>query len=1161
MNTYEWLISRLDAFIRKYYMNRVIRGTLIFLICVLLYVLTVTVGEYYLYMPVWLRVSIVSVFLLLGGSTLVAWVVIPLSKMWRLGKVLSYEQAADIVGKYFPEISDRLLNILQLKKQDDTTASKELIEAGINQKISQIAVIPITSAIDLSKNKKYLPYLLPVVLAGVFILVAAPNVFREGTSRLLQPTTAFEKPSPFKFIIKNDRLLAIRNTDFVLSVETKGSALPAEAFIEVGGEQIPMQQLPNHTFQYTFKNVTAPVDFKFYAAGFYSHDNTLQVVQKPVLKSFKVALDYPAYIGKKDEVRNSLSDMTVPVGTKIQWSFLTEYTDDATIRFGSGTAVSLSHAAAMFGYEHSFMSDTDYTITLHNSKAGITDSFRYHVQVIPDQYPVIQLQEQRDTVSGKQILLTGTAGDDYGITRVLFNYSISNDKGQALLTKSIPLQVKPGALTTFQYYFDIEMLNMQPGQKIAYYIEAWDNDGVHGSKASRSEVMTYQMYDAKQIDSAINENSQQINSGLSNSAEKTQELQSDYKDMQSKMLQSDKMDWQQQQSLQEMMKKQQELQNKVENVKKRFDEQVQQSEQKKYSEDVKEKQDEIKKQLDNLLNDELKKEMEKLQELMKKLNKDQAVDAMEKMQQDNKLFDMDMKRMQEEMKRLEMQMRMEDMANKMDELAKKETELKTKTDDAKKDNAELSKEQKDIKDQLDKALQEDMKDMKDLAKETKQEKDVAAPQEAGKDAQKDMQDSKQSLDQKQNSKASKSQKAAADNLKKMAESLRSAAGGMGMEQIDIDIHATRQILSNLIRLSFDQEDLMKSVKHTSTASQEYVRNQEEQNRLHGNSYMIRDSLFELSKRIPKLPAFVNRETTDLEYNMKKSVDALENRNVGLAQADQQYVMTHTNNLALMLNEVLANLIQQQNQSQQQGNGSCSKPGGKKPKPGPGNQLADIITQQEQLGSAMQQMQRSQDGKQGKKGGKQPGKEPGKQPGGKQPGGKQPGGKDGSGESGGQGSNGNGQGQEGESNNEYGDAEQLARLAQQQAAIRRQLQDLTNELNSKGMGNNQALRDVQQKMDKTETDIVNRRFSAEMLQRQREIQTRLLEAEKSLREQEQDDKRASKTTPEMSRPVPPELQKYITNRSQMLELYKTVPPQLKPYYKDMVEHYFQMIGSK
>ncbi len=1156
MNNYDWLISSLDAFIRKYYANKVIRGTLIFLSCLLAYVLLVSVGEYYFYLPVWARLGILSVFVILGAASLVSLIIIPLAKMSRLGKVISYEQAAGIIGEHFTEISDKLLNILQLKNQDAGIASRELAEASINQKIGDIRVLPIASAIDLSKNKKYLPFLLPVLLAGVFLLVAAPNVFTEGSSRLLQPTRAFEKPAPFKFLVGNKDLVAVRNADFLLKIEVTGNLLPAEVFIEANGEKVPMQVLENHHFQYAFKNVTASTPFRFYAAGFYSTEYTLKVVQKPVLKAFKVQLNYPAYTGKKNETRNSLSDMTLPVGTTVNWLFYTEHTDAAAIQFGSGAATSLNNSSSTYSYQYRFLNDTAYTITLRNNQSTVTDSYRYQVQVIPDQYPVIQLEQHRDTVTGKQILVTGTVGDDYSIARASFNYEIT-DNNRSVGKKNIALKITPGALCAFEQYFDVGPLNLQPGQKVTYYIEAWDNDGVHGSKSSRSEVMSYQMFDAKQIDSAINENAQQINSGLSNSAQKSKQLQTDYKDMQSKMLQSDNVDWDQQLNLQEMMKKQLELKNQIETVKQHFDEQVQQSEQKKYSEDVKDKQKELQKQMDNLLNAELKEQMKKLQEMMQKLNKDQAVEAMKQMEQENKLFKMDMERMQALMSKLEQQMRMEDMANKMDDLAKKENALNKETETGKKDAAELSKEQEKLKNELDKAVKEDMKEIDKLAQKTKKEEGLDDAKKNAEDAKKEMDESQKELEKKENSKASKPQKDAAKNLEQMAKSLRKSASGMSPEEIEIDIRATRQILSNLIRMSFDQEALMAEVRRTSTSAQAYITNQEEQNRLHTNSYMIRDSLFALSKRIPKLPPVINKATTDLERHLQQSVDALENRNVGGAITNEQYVMTYTNNLALILNEILSNLMQSQNQSGEPGAGSCSKPGGKKPSPGPGKQLSDIITEQEQLGNAMQQMQKKMGQKPGdkpgdKQGGDKEGNKPGDKPG-QKPGGKSPG-KDGENGSGGGGS---GEGNEGENEN----SEQLARLAEQQASIRRKIQELSSLLNSKGMnGNSKELRELEGKMDKTETDLVNRRFSAEMMQRQRDILTRLLEAEKSLREQEQDDKRSSKTPDEISRPIPPMLQKYLTDQKQLLEFYKTVPPQLKPYYKEMVEQYFRIIGT-
>jgi hypothetical protein len=254
--------------------------------------------------------------------------------------------------------------------------------------------------------------------------------------------------------------------------------------------------------------------------------------------------------------------------------------------------------------------------------------------------------------------------------------------------------------------------------------------------------------------------------------------------------------------------------------------------------------------------------------------------------------------MQELMKRMELQMRMEDLANKMEELAKKQRDLKQETVQSKKDAASLAKEQQKLKEQLEKALKEDLKEAQKLAKDTKEKDRMENEEQKGKEAGEQMEQGEKDIAEKKNDKAGKEQDKAAQNLEDMAKSLREKAAGMDMEQIEIDIKATRQILSNLIRLSFAQEDLMGKGRTTSTASQMYLDNITEQNRLHRNSKMIRDSLFELSKRIVKLAPGINKSTTDLERRMQLAVKNLEDRKVQLATTDQQYVMTYTNNLAL-----------------------------------------------------------------------------------------------------------------------------------------------------------------------------------------------------------------------------------------------------------------------
>ena len=73
------------------------------------------------------------------------------------------------------------------------------------------------------------------------------------------------------------------------------------------------------------------------------------------------------------------------------------------------------------------------------------------------------------------------------------------------------------------------------------------------------------------------------------------------------------------------------------------------------------------------------------------------------------------------------------------------------------------------------------------------------------------------------------------------------------------------------------------------------------------------------------------------------------------------------------------------------------------------------------------------------------------------------------------------------------------------------------MDKNGKSGNAELKRIADNMEKTETDLVNKRISQETLNRQEEILTRLLEAEKAEREREQDEKRQSTESKDLINP--------------------------------------------
>ena len=96
------------------------------------------------------------------------------------------------------------------------------------------------------------------------------------------------------------------------------------------------------------------------------------------------------------------------------------------------------------------------------------------------------------------------------------------------------------------------------------------------------------------------------------------------------------------------------------------------------------------------------------------------------------------------------------------------------------------------------------------------------------------------------------------------------------------------------------------------------------------------------------------------------------------------------------------------------------------------------------------------------------------------------------------------------------------------------------------------------MDKTETDLVNKRLPNDINKRQQDILTRLLESEKAEREREYDNERKSEQPKNVDVKIPPAMEEYLKKRKGQVDMFKTLSPSLKPYYKNLVEDYFKAL---
>mgnify|MGYP000368546753 CR=1 FL=1 len=1095
------LFSKLEAFIRKYYKNQLLKGSLWVIGGIISAILIGSLLEYIGHFSTSIRTALFLTVSAFSVAILVRFVVLPLLKLNKLGDRLDYPTAATIIGTHFPEIKDKLLNTLQLgsNQSDDP-----LLKAAIDQKTTELKPIPFQNAVDFKSNRKYVKYaILPLLIFG--ILVAVNKGFTDSTKRLVRYNTQFVEQAPFDFVLDMKGLDVIQNEEVEIKLKTSGDVVPDEAYINLDGNEFKMRKNSQGRFSYILKRATKTVDFNFKAGGFNSQSFRLKTLPKPSLLFFETFMDYPSYTGLKDEWIKNTSETTVPVGTKISWKLHTKSALNALFKIGNKSEQA-AKKGDVFEYQKQLLTSQSLIIRTSNNDVKDGDSLEYNVQVISDNYPEIKMEETPDSTNKKTIYMVGQINDDYGFKKLQFHYrfTASKDKSKVGKGESIPVAIdlktkKQG----FYHFWDLNKLDIQPEDKVEYYFEIWDNDGVFGSKSTKTSPQVFAAPSLDAINKQVDKNTEKIKEDLSDSKKEINDLQKDISDLEKKLTEKKELTWEDKKKIKELMKNHEDLQKQIENVvKQNTENNSTEQEFKKIDQDILNKQEQIEELFNEVMSDEMKELMDKIEELMQKNQKDELMEQLDELKMNDKEVNKQLDRMLEQLKQLQLEKKTEETIDKLNELSKEQEELSKESEKGDKSSEELKKEQE----KLTKKFEDAKKDLEEIDKKNK---DLETPlnldpkklDEEKKEVEKNQEESEQNLGKNQKSKAGQNQKKASEEMKKMAQSLdMQMKEAMKQQQME-DYNTLRGILDNLVQVSKDQEALMEDFKETRVYNPRYVELGQKQKKIKDDAKIIEDSLFALSKRVQQVEHFVNKEIGLVNSNLKKAIYQLGERNTYMVMNHQQYVMTSMNNLALMLENSL-DQMQQQMQSKP-GAGSCSKPGQNK-KPGGAKSMREM---QESLKQQLEQM-----GKQQKEGGKPSSKS-------------------------------------------------FAKSAAQQAAIRKRLQDLKRQLEKEGNGNKLGdLGKTEKMMDDLEKDLYNKRLDPNVLKRQQEILTRLLEHEKAERKQEQDNKRKSNEGNDIERPIPPSIEEYLKQKDKEQELLKTLPPDLSPYYKNKVREYFDSIGQ-
>ena len=1127
----------LDQFIRKYYKNRMIKGIIYALALLLSLFLVMALLEHFGYFGTTVRAILFWCYLLASVCLLVYYVFVPLAKMFRLGKVISYEEAAKIIGRHFPEVQDKLLNLLQLQENGDVS-SDDLLAAAIEQKTAQLKPVPFQNAVDIKSNRKYLKYLAIPVVVILLLLLVSPSVITGSSHRIAHYNTQFEKPAPFSFVVENPSLEVAQQEDFELHVLVDGNAVPAEAFINIEGNVYRMRQVDKTHYSYQFKTVQRSCDFHLEAAGVTSTQYRLTVFPKPAVVDFRVLLSYPAYTLKLQETLLNEGDLVVPQGTSVRWLFQTKDVDTLYFFVNEDVKRLVPDDNGRVSLTIRALQSFTYGFAAANHYAPVSDTLGYAVTAIEDLSPMIAVVEMHDSLVDDRLFFHGRIKDDYGFTKLEFKLvktNVQDTSKKEVLAHGIGITKE--TVQEFNYSTDLSDIELGPGDKLVYYFEVWDNDGIHGPKSATSQQFELQVPTEKELDNILDRNSNEAQERAQQSMSELKKMQQDINELMRKLVDKKEFDWQDKKDLQELAKKQQQVKEMLQQMQQQLNENKKlEQKYRDHSEQLMEKQRELERLMNEVMNEEMKQMMEQIDKMMQELDKKKVQEQLEQLKLDNQDLEKQLDQNIELMKRLEMEKKVEEAVRKTEELAEKQRELSDKTEAAKSkdDKDKLLKEQQKLSEQYDQ-LKQELNQIQQYYKKIDNDLNFKLDKELMDKIDQNQQGAEKSLEKGKSKDASKQQKEASEQLDQLSEQLAEAQVDLEQQDLAEDAEQIRRLLKNLVQLSFNQESLIGKVRNTFIQDPQYQSIIVGQNKIKDDFRGVEDSLRAIAKRQLNVARVINKYLGEVNSNVARSMSELLNMNQTFygtyknsqASTSMQYAMTAFNNLALVMAESLDQMQNQMRQNQQKKqNSNCKNQGMKKSgncsNPGKGKPSAKSMKQmQQELNKQMESLKKQLD-KQGKD------------------------------------SKPNGRKKIGDKSSMQM-SEEFARMAAQQEMIRRMMQEYGQEMKQGDAGNAKLAREIDQmmkQMEQTENDLVNKVITQQTINRQQQIMTRMLEHEKAEMQREKEERRESREGKEMGhQPSASDLEQFKRMQEKNMELFRTVPPTLSPYYKAKVNDYF------
>jgi len=678
-------LGRLAAYRRRV---KIVFGLLL-LACVLLAAAILAVGlEAVLFLPPSGRQALLIVCAMVLAAVTAGFILLPLIKGPSL------ERLAGLADARYPRLRNSLVSALQLwcKRRDNPEGySTELIEAAVTAAERRSRDTDLRTAVDPSGNRRLLRLAALLAVLAATLAAAFYTPLRASALRLAYPRTSFQRPPQTSLKVSPGDIQVIRHSDVLVRADIAGR-IPDEVVIdwkegEARWRQDDCLHQAERSFSHLFADVKRDILYRVSGSDAASPSYRITVIDRPRVVKLRLRYDYPDYTGLETRVVEEDGNISAVVGTRIGLEVEANRTlDSAWLNLGEDRRQDLElHGSRASGQLRLSRSGT-YTIGLRDELGNENDHpIRYRIDAVADEPPMVEIvfpAENVDMGEEMTLPLAFVARDDYGLSRAELVHRIIRP-GEEHEEQRMPVDLNPEDPTRSEteMIWDLSGLGLVPEDLVAYRVVVWDNDRVSGPKKTGSRTYTVRFPSLHEILAQVQEEQSLQIADMESVLEEERVLKERLDQIRRELETEDAVTWEQKQDVEMTLERQEEMARELARIAEEMEENIDRAQERRVaSMEIMEKMEQVRQLMEDVATPEMTRALEELRQAMQNLDPELIKQQMDQfsMTQEELLKRLD--RTLSVLKRLQAEQQLDALIKKTEEMARQQSELMEQLD-------------------------------------------------------------------------------------------------------------------------------------------------------------------------------------------------------------------------------------------------------------------------------------------------------------------------------------------------------------------------------------------------------------------------------------------------------------------------------------------------